>query len=134
MPGAASATIPEEEDPGLSSEGGSGGGGSTHDDAKSGTGQGLDQMSGPLDGTREAEWSPSMIDVAAESGLVGELEGGGGEGKGAGEREAEAAPRVSEVGFGGTEGSFGESGGVPTGAGQKDLSPTQTREEEGIAP
>ncbi|KAK0875524.1 glycogenin glucosyltransferase [Friedmanniomyces endolithicus] len=134
MPGAASATIPEEEDPGLSSEGGSGGGGSTHDDAKSGTGQGLDQMSGPLDGTREAEGSPSMIDVAAESGLFGELEGGGGEGKGAGEREAEAAPRFSEVGFGGTEGSFGESGGVPTGAGQKDLSPTQTREEEGIAP
>ncbi|KAK0320422.1 glycogenin glucosyltransferase [Friedmanniomyces endolithicus] len=128
MPGAASATILEEEDSEL--VGGDGvGGASSYDDASSGKGLGLDQTAGPLDGTRKAEGSPSMIDVAAGSGLFGELEG-----KGANAKAAEAAPRFSEVGSGEAKGSSHESESETAGAAKKDLSPTRTREEEGVAP
>ena len=75
-----------------------------------------------------------MIDVAAESGLFGNLEGGGGEGEAADGKAVEGAPRFSEVGFGGSKASSGESEGEHMDAGKKDLSPTQTREEEGVAP
>ncbi|KAK0364350.1 glycogenin glucosyltransferase [Friedmanniomyces endolithicus] len=126
MPGAASATIPEEEDSALNSEGGGAQSASSN--------LGLDQMSGPLDGTREAEESPSMIEVAAGSGLFGELGVIDGEGEAADGKAVEGAPRFSEVGFGGSKASSGESEGEHTDAGKKDLSPTQTREEEGVAP
>jgi len=99
MPGAASATIPEEEDSALNSEGGGAQSASSN--------LGLDQMSGPLDGTREAEESPSMIEVAAGSGLFGELGVIDGEGEAADGKAVEGAPRFSEVGFGGSKASSG---------------------------
>ncbi|TKA80966.1 hypothetical protein B0A55_02390 [Friedmanniomyces simplex] len=139
MPGTASATIPEEEMSAGGIAAGGGGGQGGVDVGGGSEGLGLDRMAGPMDGTREARGSPSMIEVAEGSGLFdSRVEGLGSGGQGSRPGETKAAPRFSEPGFG-AESSGGSGSGRNGGLGEHDaagseLSPTQTRDDGEVPP